>query len=103
MEFLIPIVLFICVAAVLVLRPLSKNVGRLLEQMARERRQSSLGESDAAALRLAIENLGKRLELMEDRLDFTERLIEGVRRNSALPGAGVATSAGYDERARVVR
>jgi hypothetical protein len=85
MEFMIPIVLFICVTAVLVLRPLSKNVGRLLEQMARDRSQSGVSDAEAAALRMAVENLGKRLELMEDRLDFTERLLSSSRTHSTMP------------------
>lgn len=99
MEFLVPIVLFLCVTAVLVLRPLSKNVGRLLEEMARQRAQPALTESDAAALRQTLENLAKRLELMEDRLDFTERLLSSGQRRAAT----AAEPPDRDELARLLR
>lgn len=83
MEMFIPITFFISVAAVMILRPLSKNIGRLLEQMSRERSDRGLSDADVAALRMSLEHMGKRLELMEERLDFTERLLTSGTRSAA--------------------
>jgi hypothetical protein len=40
MEELIPIVMFLCIAAVMILRPLTKRIGLVIEQMARDRQSS---------------------------------------------------------------
>jgi hypothetical protein len=93
MEMLVPITFFFSVAAVMILRPISKNFGKLLEQMARDRKDRGASDGDVASLRLTLEHVGKRLELMEERLDFTERLLANGTRsvNSA------------EERARLMR
>ena len=88
MEELIPIVLFMCVAAVAILRPLTKRLGGLLEMMTLEKQaasRSSADDTDLARIRLLLEHMSKRLDVMEDRLDFTERLVSTTRRE-ALPG-----------------
>jgi hypothetical protein len=81
-EELIPIALFVSAAAVAILRPLTTRVGKLLEAMARERTAALRPPSDdpdSARLRSVIEHLGRRLDLMEERLDFTERLLSSGR------------------------
>lgn len=87
MEEMIPIVMFMCIAAVAILRPLTSRAGKLLEAMARERtaaaRPSGVEDADSARLRSLVEHISRRLDLMEERLDFTERLL-----SSARPGAG---------------
>lgn len=83
MEELIPIFLFLCVAAVMILRPISSKLGGLLEAMARERQQQPAADpGDIARMRVLLEQVAKRVELMEERLDFTERLISSSRRAS---------------------
>jgi hypothetical protein len=72
---LIPIVLFLCVAAVLILRPITRRLGMLIEQVVRERQAPAASIADVRAMHAAVEQLGARLERMEERLDFTERLI----------------------------
>lgn len=82
MEELIPIALFLTVGAVAILRPLTTRVGKLLEAMARERTAAlrpPTDDADSARLRAAIEHFGRRLDLMEERLDFTERLLSSGR------------------------
>ncbi|MEO7670711.1 MAG: hypothetical protein ABIV28_00695 [Longimicrobiales bacterium] len=78
-EFMIPITLFMCGAAVLILRPLTKQLGSFLEAMTKERIQPRaplpLQESDSARTVLLLEHLVRRLDVMEERLDFTERLV----------------------------
>lgn len=80
MEELIPIVMFMCLAAVLILRPLTKRLGLLLEQMARERGTPRTDDSELARIRILLEHVSKRMELMEERVDFTERLVANSRR-----------------------
>ncbi|MGH7501183.1 MAG: hypothetical protein ACREL7_05430 [Longimicrobiales bacterium] len=79
MEELIPITMFMCIAAVAILRPISTKVGGLLEAITRERSQSQAENSELARLRVLMEHVAKRLEIMEERLDFTERLIANNR------------------------
>jgi len=82
LEELIPIALFVSVAAVAILRPLTTRVGKLLEAMARERTAAlrpPTDDSDSVRLRAVIEHLSRRLDLMEERLDFTERLLSSGR------------------------
>ena len=79
MEALIPISLFVCVAAVLILRPITRRLGLLMEKMAHGRETRPELEAENAALRLNVEHLNNRLHLIEERLDFTERLISVER------------------------
>lgn len=80
MEILIPIFFFVSVAAVLILRPLTKRLGLVLELMSRERTAARTDDTDMARLRVQLEHVSKRLELMEERVDFTERLVSSSRR-----------------------
>jgi len=80
MPELIPITLFLSVAAVMILRPLTSRLGRLLEAIAHEKRRAPADEVDTANVRMLVDHLSKRLDLIEERLDFTERLIAGSRR-----------------------
>jgi hypothetical protein len=84
MEELIPITMFMCIAAVAILRPVSTKVGGLLEAMTRERAQSQTENADMARMRVLMEHVVKRLDLMEERLDFTERLLANNRQSSPL-------------------
>jgi hypothetical protein len=97
MEVFIPITLFISVAAVAILRPISTKLGGLLEAMRHERTPSgkAADDADVAHLRVLMEHLVKRVDLMEERMDFTERLLNGRRRDEpALPRDGDQRSTG---------
>ena len=91
MEELIPITMFMCIAAVMILRPISKKMGALLEAMTRERLQqpASSPATDAQLNRVTtlLEQITRRQELLEERLDFTERLISSSRRSIAPPAS----------------
>lgn len=80
MEELIPIVMFLCIAAVMILRPLTKRIGLVIEQMARDRQSSRADQKEIARLQAEIDYLSKRLSLVEERADFTERLVGASRR-----------------------
>jgi hypothetical protein len=79
MEELIPIVMFLCIAGVLVLRPISKKLGLLLEALAKERMaapQRNLDDVQLDRITAALERLNNRLDLVDDRVAFMERLVE---------------------------
>jgi len=77
-EFIAPmivsVVFIVTVGGVAVLRPIAKRVSDLLELYAQDR-QSGI-ESDVHQVRDLLETMDARLQLMEERQDFTERLLE---------------------------
>ena len=79
MEELIPITMFLCIAAVAILRPISTRLGGLLEAMTRERTASNTENAELGRVRVVMEHIARRMDLMEERLDFTERLLASGR------------------------
>lgn len=84
-EFVAPmivsIVLILTVGGVVLLRPLARRLGALLDVMVLEKSKTS-GMEDRS-LADAIEAMNDRLLLLEERQDFTERLIAGEGSGSA--------------------
>lgn len=82
MEELIPIFLFICIAGVLILRPVTKRLGLLIEALAKERmvaaqpRAMTLDEAYVARMTASLERLDSRIDRVDDRIGFMERLVE---------------------------
>lgn len=80
-EFIAPMVammtLILTAGAVLVLRPVAKRLGDLIELMIEERRGRASG--DAVQLRDLVETLNARLAVLEERQDFQESLLSGPR------------------------
>ena len=78
-EFIAPmimtIVLFLTVGGVMVLRPIAKRVGDLIELYVRDRQEGLQGNMHHT--RDLLETMNARLQLLEDRQDFTERLLTG--------------------------
>lgn len=70
---IVAIVLILTVGGVLILRPLAKRVSELLELYAQEQRSGLHGE--VSQMRELLERMDSRLRLMEERQDFTERLL----------------------------
>ena len=65
--------LILTTGGVLVLRPIAKRLGELIEVMTRERLS---GDRDQQThMRELLETMSQRLALLEDRQDFTERLL----------------------------
>lgn len=75
MEALIPISMFMCIAAVMILRPITKKLGGLIEVMTRDRAQVPVQDATGERTVALLEHMNRRMELMEERLDFTERLV----------------------------
>lgn len=69
------------VASVMILRPLTKQLGQLLEQMRRDR-QLGAEQPDPARMAELMERLLDRLERLEARQDFTERVLKSAGWNS---------------------
>jgi len=91
MGVLVPITLFVCAAGVLILRPITKRLGILLETMARERQarldagmrvQSAVSEAEARTTARLLERMSHRLDLIEERMDFFERLADSRERDA---------------------
>lgn len=62
--------------AVLILRPISKRLGTLLDVMSQQRLQApSRGEGETARIRELLTSIDSRLTLLEERQDFAEALI----------------------------
>jgi hypothetical protein len=76
MEFMIPIVMFVCIATVAIVRPITKPLGRLLDAMAQDRLASRNVRTDASADRTIslLEMMNTRLDLIDERVQFMERL-----------------------------
>jgi len=77
------VVFILTVGGVAVLRPIAKRVGDLLELYARDK-QSGV-EHDLGQVRDLLETMNARLQLMEERQDFTERLLSGEKRKEEAP------------------
>jgi hypothetical protein len=83
-EELIPITLFMCIAMVLILRPVTRKLGGLIEVITLERSRAiaanrAVDDAVDARTAQALEHVARRLELIEERLDFTERLVTAGR------------------------
>lgn len=78
-EYLAPlilgVVLILTVGGVLILRPVAKHLGALLEAMTRERLDPRRTQ-ELTHIREMLETMTQRLQLMEERQEFTDRLLE---------------------------
>jgi isocitrate dehydrogenase kinase/phosphatase len=90
-EELIPIVLFISIAAVAILRPLTTRIGKVIEGAYAKK---SVGQDpQIQRIMQLMERLVDRMDRLEDRVDFTERVLERQRMQAQLthgPGGGEA-------------
>ena len=72
----VSVVFFLSIAGVILLRPISKRLGSLVEAMAEEKRGGLPKVKDQLdQMRQLLEAQHERLTLMEERLDFTENLV----------------------------
>ncbi len=84
-EELIPIAFIVSIAAVMILRPLTKRLGLLIESLYSN--DSREGSRDQEILRLTglVERMADRLERLEDRVDFAERVLDARPWSAADP------------------
>ena len=84
--FIIAITLTLSVAAVFILRPLTKRLGDVIELKARERQaRPQVSSEEIARVTHVVSRLADRIELLEERQDFAERLLSS-REESAAQG-----------------
>ncbi len=91
-EELIPIVMFISIAAVLIFRPLTKKLGSLIERSAA--RKETGDSPDLERMTRLLEQVVNRMDRLEERVDFAERMLETSSRErqsllSAMKEAGL--------------
>lgn len=79
---LIPIVMFISAAAVLIFRPLTTRIGKVIEQSHAEKK--AVPEGQMQRVMQLMERLVDRMDRLEDRVDFTERVLELQRAQGRL-------------------
>jgi len=70
---IVAVVLIVTAGGVAVLRPIAKRLSELVELYARDKRSGIANE--VQQMRDLLETTNARLQLLEDRQDFTERLI----------------------------
>lgn len=92
---LIPIVLFVSIAAVAIFRPLTKRIGLLIERQYEERPVAD--DPQNQRLIQLLERLVDRMDRLEDRVDFAERILER-QRAAALNGGATASPPGAERR-----
>jgi uncharacterized membrane protein len=73
---LVPITLFLTVGGVLVLRPLTKRLGLLIEASAKAKRMDAEEQLQLEQLRLQVETQNLKIERLEQKLAFTESMLE---------------------------
>lgn len=76
---IVTVTFFLTIGGVLVLRPIAKRVGDLLEVMTRERLDPSRAK-EMEHVRDLLETINSRMSLIEERQEFTDRLLESGRR-----------------------
>ena len=81
----VAVAFFMTAGGVLVLRPLAKRLGDILELFTKERRSGV--EADMRQTRELLEQMDARLHLIEERQDFTERLPRPATDTNSSPGA----------------
>lgn len=91
---IVAVVAIVTMGGIAVLRPLSKRVADLMEFYAHDRRTGI--EGDVGQIRDLLETMDARLQLMEERQDFTERLLSAGRESGPSgpsPDAGARPTA----------
>lgn len=84
---MVPITLFLTIGGVLVLRPLTKRLGLLIDASARAKTGEGLPHHELEQLRTQLDTQALRIDHLEQKLSFTESLLEA--RTSRFLGGGV--------------
>lgn len=83
----VPTVFILTTGAVIILRPITKRLTDLIELYSRDRQAGVQG--DMQQIRDLLETMNARLQLIEERQDFTDRLLTGEKeKRPELPRSG---------------
>lgn len=74
---MVPMTLFVTIGGVLILRPLTKRLGLLLEANAASKRATDGERLQYEHVRTLLEAQNLKIEALEQRLEFTEGLLDG--------------------------
>lgn len=90
---MVPITAILTTGTVMILRPITRELGGLLQAMTHERRlrAAPAPAPDMAQVRDLLSAIDGRLSLMEERQDFAEALLSGAERRAIAPLAARAT------------
>ncbi len=78
---LVPMTLFLTIGGVLVFRPLTKRLGLMLESNAANKRSDEMDRIQNEHLRAMIETQNSKIEALEQRVQFSESLLEARAAN----------------------
>jgi hypothetical protein len=81
---IVGVTLIVTTGGVMVLRPIAKKLGGLIELYARDKQAGV--EVEVHQIRELVETMNARLQLMEDRQDFTERLLAAPKDKEQIDG-----------------
>lgn len=82
--FLLGMTLMLCTAGVIILRPLTKRLGDSIQARNRERAaRSQLPSADVERLTEVVNRLTDRIESLEERQEFSERLLDSLDRTES--------------------
>lgn len=73
---MVPMTLFLTIGGVLIFRPLTKRLGTMLEAYAADRLESETDRIQYEHVRALLEAQNLKIETLEQRLEFTESLLE---------------------------
>ncbi len=74
--FILAMTLILSVAGIIILRPLTKRLGNMMELKSRAKHQEpGISSEDVARLTDVMSRLTDRIESLEEKQDFTERLL----------------------------
>ena len=79
---LFSLLMVLVIGGFILLVPLTKRLGKLLEMRLEERKQNVLTPEDATALLETVHALQDQVDRLEDRQAFTERLLDPGRERS---------------------
>jgi hypothetical protein len=86
----VPTVFILTVGAVIILRPITKRLTELIDLYARDRQAGV--QVEVQQVRDVLETMSARLQLLEERQDFTDRLLapadKGAQNRPELPRSG---------------
>ncbi len=80
----VSIVLFLTIGGVLILRPIAKHLGAYLESLTRQQLEGNRS-AELLQLREMLDTMDQRLQLMEERQDFNDRLLRARDTDVAPP------------------
>jgi hypothetical protein len=86
---MVPITAILTTGTVMILRPITRELGGLLQAMTHERRlrAAPAPAPDMTQVRDLLSAIDGRLSLMEERQDFAEALLSGAERRAIAPHA----------------